>query len=278
MTKDKYVEEVIKKRRSSRAFTDEKLTEEELNRIIDAGIAAPSGSNSQNQRFIVVTNTEEIERIGKNRFVWPYKKADHAKIRSIKPAGILGNATALILVFADASVTEGRNMGEYYIWEALQTQNCSASIENMLIMSTAMGIGSCWVSASDKMNYSRMLSGKSWRQTLSDYEITPTMKMQGVVILGRPKQLDDDGYPVGEKLHGATVWRSVERQFREFYIVNKAKDIEVEPLSFFEKARLRILSKLMSLVLAFMKVLDQRIWKIELQNERYAQSKYNEGQ
>jgi len=269
------VERAIARRRSTRSFTEDPILEEEIGRIIDAGIAAPSGSNSQNQRFLVITGKAEIERIGRLRFVWPYKNADPEKARERRPAGILGNASALILVFADAGVTEGRNLGEYYIWESLEIQNCSASIENMLIMATAMGIGSCWVSASERMNHRRMLGGQSWRRVLADYDLEPTMKIQGIVLLGRPRHVDEEGLPAGEKRHGATVWRSIDRKPRDFYLIGKCSDADGAPLTALERLRLRALSRCIAGVLAILKRLDRMIWKLELNDQRNVQQRYS---
>ena len=59
-----------------------------------------------------MTDPDEIEKVGKMRFVWPYKAADQKKMREKNPGGIVGNAAALVVVFADCSITEGRNHGE----------------------------------------------------------------------------------------------------------------------------------------------------------------------
>ena len=63
---------IIKNRRSTRSFTDQKINNRSIQRIIKAGIFAPSGSNSQNQRFLIIDNKKEIKRIGRTRICWPY--------------------------------------------------------------------------------------------------------------------------------------------------------------------------------------------------------------
>ena len=179
LNKSKIIEEVIKSRCSTRIFTKEKIDKNIIRKIVEAGIYAPSASNFQNQRFLIIENADEIERIGRSRFVWPYKKADQEKMKSFNPSGIIGNATAIIIVFADSKKNDQRGLGEYYIWESVEIQNCSASIENILLMATSIGIGNCWVSASDKMNYTRLFSGKSWRKLLANYDIPDYYKIQG---------------------------------------------------------------------------------------------------
>ena len=181
------VEAALLNRHSVRHFNSNKIPHQDLLRLVKAGIHAPSGSNWQNQRFLLVEDDEELMRIGKHRFVWPYKGANHQRIKKNYPAGIIGNSAAAIIVFSNSLDNDRRGNGEYYLWEGLESQNCSASIENILTLATAMGIGSCWVSASDKMNYTRMFSGQSWRKIFANYQIPSYYKLQGIVILGYPR-------------------------------------------------------------------------------------------
>lgn len=54
---------LMKTRRSVRAYTDEKLTREELAMLLEAGHCAPSGSNLQSVRYIVYQDQkEELQR------------------------------------------------------------------------------------------------------------------------------------------------------------------------------------------------------------------------
>jgi nitroreductase len=259
------VKQSLVRRRSVRTFKSDPISAEVLDDLIEAAKYAPSGSNWQNQRFLVVTDPEEIQRIGEIRFVWPYK-ANVAKIRQTHSAGILGHGAALILVFADASKNDARGNGEYHIWESLEIQNCSASIQNILTMAAAYGLGSCWVSASDKMNYSRMLSGKTWREALCLYDIPDYYKMQGVVVLGYPKGYDEEGYAKGEKMHGATTWVSTVRDDNEHYLVKKRKgsDLVAEDILTKSETRLvRFYSKVIKGLLRIVRHVDRKIHKIE---------------
>jgi nitroreductase len=261
----KIIKDSLVRRRSVRTFKPDPIPSEILDDLIDVAKYAPSGSNWQNQRFLVVTDPEEIERIGKIRFVWPYKAANVEKVKKSHPAGILGHGAALILVFADAARNDARGHGEYYIWESLEIQNCSASIQNILTMAAAHGLGTCWVSASDKMNYSRMLSGQTWRDALSRYDIPDCYKMQGIVVLGYPKGYDEEGYATGEKLHGATQWVSTDRQENQFYLVRKREESSSseESLSVSERYSVRLYAKIIKGLLRIVGHVDRRIHKIE---------------
>ena len=105
--------EAISKRRSVRKFTGDIVPRADLEKIVDAGRLAASGSNRQPWEFIVVTDREMVNQltvVGK----WMRK------------------AGAIIAVVLDP----------YSRW---WLEDGSAAIENMLIASTALGYGSCWV-------------------------------------------------------------------------------------------------------------------------------------
>ena len=266
------VASVIAHRRSVRRFADRPVPRELLERLVTAGIQAPSGSNFQNQRFLIIEDSEEIDRIGKLRFVWPYRGTDRSRIEGRYPGGIIGLAKALIVVFADAEENDRRGAGEYYLWESLEIQNCAASIENILILATAMGLGSCWVSATEAMNHTRLLTGTSWRKVFGAYDVAMTYKIQGIILLGYPRDIDELGFAKGEKKHGATVWQSTERRPFHHYVVGKRRgNTTVETVGAFSRWKLSIFSGLLRRLLRIVRALDRAIHRIEVdgRNRQY---------
>lgn len=256
---------VIARRRSVRRFADEPVPRGLLEQLVLAGIQAPSGSNFQNQRFLIIDDAAEIAHIGKLRFVWPYRGAERSKIEAQFPGGIVGLAKALIVVFADAEENDRRGSGEYYLWENLEIQNCAASMENMLILATAMGLASCWVSASDPMNHTRLLSGATWRELLAGYDIPLHYKIQGILLFGYPRDVDDLGFAKGEKKHGATVWKSTERKPIEYYMVSRRPDAStVAALPAASRLKLKMLSVLLHRFLILIRIVDRAIHRIEI--------------
>ena len=105
--------EAIKKRRSVREFTGEAIPRGDLETIIDAGRVAPSGHNKQPWDFIVVTERAMIEKL-KIASQWMEK------------------AGAIIAVVLDPA-------SRWWL------EDGAAAVENMLIASTALGYGSCWL-------------------------------------------------------------------------------------------------------------------------------------
>jgi nitroreductase len=105
--------EAIRKRRSIRSYTGAPVPREDLEQIVDAGRLAPSGNNRQPWEFIVITDKGIINEI---------KVVAHW----------LENAGAVIAVVMDST-------SRWWI------EDGSAAVENILIASTAMGYGSCWL-------------------------------------------------------------------------------------------------------------------------------------
>jgi nitroreductase len=105
--------EAIRQRRSVRDFTGDLIPWEDLEKIVDAGRLAATGNNKQPWDFIVVTDRAMIEKL-KVASQWMEK------------------AGAIIAVVMDPS-------SRWWI------EDGAAAVENMLIASTALGYGSCWL-------------------------------------------------------------------------------------------------------------------------------------
>lgn len=105
--------EAIRKRRSVRDYSGDPIPREDLEKIVDAGRLAPTGNNRQPWEFIVITQREMIERL-KEAAQWVEK------------------AGAVIAVVMDPT-------SRWWV------EDGSAAVENMLIASTALGYGSCWL-------------------------------------------------------------------------------------------------------------------------------------
>jgi nitroreductase len=255
---------ILTRRRSVRRFTQDVLAPEHLAAILEAGVHAPSGSNAQNQRFLVIDDPDEKKTLGAIRFVWPYPGAD--KARTTHPSGLIGGAATVILVFADAALSDQRDNGEYYVWESLELQNCAASIQNMLNMATALGVGSCWLSASERMTGTRLLSGQSWARALARYDVPPWYKIQGIVILGYPKAgCDESGFPIGDAMHGATHWAPTARRALPAYLIGRRQSgIDAPRLTARQRLTLRLFSRANGVLLTLLGAVQRGIYDLEV--------------
>jgi nitroreductase len=148
----------IQDRRSVRDFTDEPISDHDLDLILEAARQAPSGENAQPWRFIVVKDEATRKKMGAiagggsgRRFTAEFvtKKMqerfanlqDEAKRQAAFQKLTSGQVSTFM---ADAPV----NLvvcGKKDVWD--MPYDTSAAIENILLMVTGLGLGACWVIA-----------------------------------------------------------------------------------------------------------------------------------
>lgn len=154
----------IYKRHSVRKFKDIPIPREDIERILEAAINAPSGKNAQNWYFVVVTNKEKIEGVAheiekKNTFLCEKIKDEKEKAKFgkfLKFSTFFRNAPALILVYAtDYPITGLNVIKEMANPEETASllkpdpgiQNIGAAMENLLLAAAALGYGTCWMTS-----------------------------------------------------------------------------------------------------------------------------------
>ncbi|MFP4006297.1 MAG: nitroreductase family protein [Candidatus Hadarchaeia archaeon] len=106
--------EAIEKRRSVRNLDEVDIPKEDLEKIVNAGRIAPSGSNIQPREFIIITDSEKLR-----------------KLSEIQEA--LGEVSAAIAVVCDPEKSNW--------W----VEDMAASVENMLLTIVALGYDSVWI-------------------------------------------------------------------------------------------------------------------------------------
>jgi nitroreductase len=107
-------------RRSIRRYTSEPVTDDEVERLLRAAMAAPSAGNQQPWQFVVVRDRELLHSIPA---VHPY-------------AGMLEQAPVAIVV---CGVEEGARWPQYWV------QDCAAAVENVLLEAQLLGLGAVWL-------------------------------------------------------------------------------------------------------------------------------------
>lgn len=112
--------ETILIRRSYRGeYLDEAVPREDLKAVMEAGLAAPSGCNTQTTSLVAVDDPELVERI-----------------KGVIDPPIAKTAPAFICVLTERICA--------YRDKCYAVQDYSAAIENMLLAMTEMGYSSCW--------------------------------------------------------------------------------------------------------------------------------------
>lgn len=116
--------ELIKERRSVRLFSEQKITQENILSIIEAGIWAPTGCNNQELRFLILDKKEEV-----------------AEIMEFKP---FKGVSAVVLIFCDMSLPMSQKIYVKTNSEKhLPYVDAGLAMENMVLHAKSMGIDSC---------------------------------------------------------------------------------------------------------------------------------------
>lgn len=126
--------DMIFKRRSIRRFTDEPVSEAELTRLLEAGMAAPTAMNAQPWEFVVITENEVLQQLRDTIFFGKY------------------NHPAAIAVCGSMRVTKFKSADRFWV------QDCSAATENILLAATSMGLGTVWIGVYPIATYVKRVS------------------------------------------------------------------------------------------------------------------------
>ena len=109
-------------RRSIRRFKQEPVASETVQKILVAGMAAPSAHNFQPWEFVVVRDREKLAEISRVCRYW----------RFLRDAGL----AIAVLANLEGCTPE---------LEGFFPEDCGACTENMLVAATVEGLGSCWL-------------------------------------------------------------------------------------------------------------------------------------
>jgi len=109
--------DMIFARRSIRAYTDEPVSDQDIQSLLEAGMAAPSGSNRKPWHFVVVRDREMLQALAEAH---PFGK-------------MIGHAAVGIAVCGDPDISDW--------W----VQDCTAATENILIAVMGLGLGGVWL-------------------------------------------------------------------------------------------------------------------------------------
>ena len=119
------VVEAITKRQSVRNYQDKEIPEEVLQEILEAGRLAPSASNRQGWKFIVVKNEDLRKKL----------------VPACKNQKFIGEAPVIIVGCAtnpDYVMTCGEH--SYSI-------DLAIALDHMSLQAAALGLGTCWIGA-----------------------------------------------------------------------------------------------------------------------------------
>jgi len=130
------VREAIEKRRSVRAYEDRPIPEEKLKRVLEAARLAPSASNRQPWKFVVVRDVESRKKLG----------------RAAGDQSFVGEAPVVIAAVAlrtDHIMSCG--VHSYPV-------DLAIAVDHMTLAAVEEGLGSCWIGAFSQEEVKRILN------------------------------------------------------------------------------------------------------------------------
>jgi nitroreductase len=114
----------IEKRYSYRGPMEQaQITREDLRKIVECGLKAPSGKNAQTTQFVIIDNPNILEELHK---MHPANKA-------------MQQAPAMIACIVD------KRPEKIYEGYDFQLEDCAAAVENILLAITGYGYASVWI-------------------------------------------------------------------------------------------------------------------------------------
>ena len=164
---------VIKSRRSSRAYKTDPVPEELLDAVLEAGTYAPSGMNKQSPTIVAVTGDKYRREIS----------ALNAAVMGVTSDPYYG-APVVVLVLADSKVGT---------W----VEDGSCVLENMMLAAKSLGLATVWVHREREI-----FDSERGKQLLREWGLPETLRGVGSIALGyaatpaKPASPRKDGYIV----------------------------------------------------------------------------------
>ena len=149
--------ETIKTRRSIRRFKSDMLPRETIDAIIEAGLYAPSGMNTQNTVIVAITNKELRDRLS---------RANAAVMGSDRDP--FYGAPCIIVVLTDPNGNT-------------PVEDGSCVLAHLLVAAESLGLGACWVHRAKQM-----FESEEGKALLKAWGLPETMIGIGNCILGYP--------------------------------------------------------------------------------------------
>jgi nitroreductase len=147
------VYEAIANRKSVRSFKDKDVPEEIISRLLETARLAPSASNRQEWRFIVVRDQATRKQLSV----------------AARDQKFVGEAPVVLACCAE---TDGHVMA---CGQTCYPIDVAIAIDHITLCATADGLGTCWIGAFDEGEVKKIL------------EIPPQIRVVGLLPIGYPK-------------------------------------------------------------------------------------------
>ncbi len=182
--------DVIKRRRSIRKYTKEPVPRGEIFKLLEAARQAPSGTNRQPWRFLVVQDNAKRKQLQAAAYDqrWmstaPVIIVCCADLNAYSRSNVRTRVEELIEIGAFEDVPEVRNYVACLPEQAWQMNdiipsamfNVGIAIEHMVLAATDLGLGTCWVQRIDRA------------KIMDACELADNLFVVALLVLGYPNQ------------------------------------------------------------------------------------------
>jgi nitroreductase len=150
--------DLLRKRRSIRKFSDEKVSQESVRTLIEAALRSPSSRGINPWEFIVVDDPELI-----------------AELSKVKPSGsaFLKTAPLAIVVSADSTKSD--------VW----VEDCSIAAIIIQLAASSLGLGSCWIQVRKRQHDSEITAESYIRELLG---LPGHVTVSSIIAIGHPAE------------------------------------------------------------------------------------------
>ena len=144
---------IIQHRRSVRVYKTGKVTDQQLNTILEAARWAPSGANTQPWEFVVTRKREKMTQV---REIYSKEWRDRKREDPVHYKGLkkdyVGDVSVLVLACADARTKQvyltTRQPSDR---EKLFQASVANSVQQMMLAAASMNLGTVWVSVREEV-------------------------------------------------------------------------------------------------------------------------------
>lgn len=150
--------DTIRLRRSVRQYTQESISDEDLQTILLAGLSAPSGLNLQPWYFVVIKSAEKRHKLFTIMEAVSDRIAPELESRFPGHPDVISKTKNFIRTLGDAPVILlAFLMRDDYADPKTALISVSAAVENILLAARDLGIASCWLTAADQTGYGSVI-------------------------------------------------------------------------------------------------------------------------
>lgn len=140
----------IEERRSTRLFTEEEISENDILTILRSANQAPSAHNRQSWRFIVVRGSRKQELAGlvnarATKFPKPSSTLLRMASRSISSAPVVVAVVNTGELVRHGTQLFGMDGTSADLFRTMEIQSSAAAVQNMLLAATSLGLASVWL-------------------------------------------------------------------------------------------------------------------------------------